>query len=354
MLPTDTETPEQLLERLFNQRLQREVASKFDSRELRLSESGGCPRLRAAKLSGAVDDERDTWDARYFLAGRLIEREVRSWFSQEFPRRCRQEVEVTHPLGKGHIDLWFPAMRWIVEIKATLAPDAAGLPRQTHVKQATSYLHFFRDADGRRRADYATIAYLILGRPIQLRPFPVVYRPELGEAIEREMAEIARYAADGTLPEAPEEYSPFAPPCRWKMAGKSRLCPLWDQCWREEVTGGQADKDTVLLEGDLAALATEYVANWHEKHEAERQAEEIAATLNEHKEAITSALLALGAKKGKVGDVTLTRIEQKGRTTYHVPDAILCGAIEETTMAPFTNIGEASVQLRVNLPKVKE
>ncbi len=321
---------------------------RFDPRELRLSEVGGCPRLRAARRAGIVPpDEVGSWDAGYFLRGRLAELVVRAAFLRRYARRFRSERAVTHPWGFGHADLWLPAERLLVEIKSasTDSGDSVpeGLPRPEHVAQAQAYLHFLRDGRGRRRADLAILVYVMAGQRLTWRIYPVCYRPEQGERIEAELGEIDRRAAQGAALQipVPAEYSRSQVPCvRYLPSGQAVRCPLHATCW------GVADPDedgAVEAEGE----ALEAVLGYAGAHRASKAAE---AGLKGERQRLLQAFAGLGdPKRLRGGPVVVTRSEVAGRVDYDTEAAIACGALPREALEPFARQRAGSVQFRLSV-----
>lgn len=344
--------PVELIGDLVKRRLATRLDSPFDSRELRLSEVGACPRFRAAKAAGRVDAAAlapDLWDAGYFERGRIAERWVADLFRQAFPRRCRHEVEVRHPWGVGHIDLWFPAERLVVEIKsATVGSDGTfpQLPRDSHLLQVQAYLHYFRGADGERRTDRALLLYVLLGHRVDFRAYPLRYSPAIGARIEAELAEIARHAERGTLPPVPEGYSPFAFPCAWSSPrGERGRCPLFDLCW-----GGRADaEEATRAEGELRRLIDEYADLHRRKKAAEQQAALLEGMLDDLRPRLDAAFTAMGVRKAATDAAVITRSEVRGRRRVNLDAAVKAGAVDEQALAPFVEVGEPSVRWLVRL-----
>ncbi len=319
--------------------------TRFDPREIRLSEAGGCPRRRAAAHAGLVEPEETTeWNGGYFLRGRLAEMVIRTAFASRFPSRCRYEVPVHHPWGTGHADLWFPAEKLLLEIKSATTDASGGtpdLPRAWHLAQLQAYLHFLRDPAGHRRTEHAILCYILLGQRVSWRMFPVLYRPEVGAQIESTLTDIHRRATNGTALDAPQhpDASAYGPPCVLRSAhGDFTRCPLWDHCW----TGIKRD-ETIEADPELSALITEYAALYREKKAAEAEAEQADRLMKTMQEKLEAAYAALDAKRVRAAGVTITRSPRNGRKSIDTEAAIAAGAIEAAALEPFTSNGNPYV-----------
>ena len=348
--------PAALVESLLRSHLRAQMDSRFDPREIRLSEAGGCPRFRAAKAAGGVPAEAlapDEWDAGYFARGRVAERLFADLVRSAFPRHWRREVPVRHPWGTGHLDFWYPAGRFFVELKtATASVDGTWpeLPRRAHLLQVQAYLHFFRGPDGARRASAAVLLYLLLGQRLEWRAFPVRYAPRIGEQIEAEMREIADHAAAGTLPPVPAGYSPFAYPCAWRArSGSGGRCPLFDRCWGPEAPPRADGADPVaVVAGESEKVVREYAALHAQKAEAEREAEALSELMRDMRPLLDAAFAASGAKRiGTADGVTVVRSEAAGRRTVDWDAALAAGAVREDAIAPFVRQSPPTVRYLV-------
>jgi hypothetical protein len=170
--------------------------------------------------------------------------------------------------------------------------------------------------------------------------------PGDGEAIEAELLEIDRHARQGSLPAVPAEYSPFAPPCVWKLPERTRRCPFWETCW-----GGQDDELPAEVQGQLREIVDEYAALWTDKHRAEAEAEAVARIMEAKRDQLERVFAAVGAKSLLGSTHTVTRVEQKGRTSVDLDKAAAAGAVDLAALEPFTKHGEPVISFRVRPAK---
>jgi len=302
----------------------------FDPSELRLSQSGACRRKRVARALGIEGTSFDETDAGYFERGNVIEAWVVSLFREAYPRRCRTQVDVTTPTGEtGHIDLWFPKERRIIEVKS-VSFGARELPRPEHVMQVQAYLHFFRDAKGERKARLAEIVYVRWGAQLEAEVYPVRYDPEYGRLIEAELEALHGYLERRVLPDIPFGHKPEAYPCSWRNRAGVVKCEYWDLCWTNVETAPPLDAPAV------ADDVKRYADLDHQLRTHKAAAKDIESAIGTIRERIGAVMTAHGAKRLAAAGYVVSRTPVEGRTSYDIRAALKAGAVDEEILAPFT------------------
>jgi hypothetical protein len=318
---------------LISQRMAEVLTDRFDPREFRLSESGGCPRRRVAKVLGIPGDEFDETDAAYFERGNILEEWVVSLFRAEFPRRCHYQEEVRTAGGEvGHIDIGLPAERRLVEVKS-VSIGAKDLPRREHVRQVQSYLHFCADAKGRRKYDSAELFYVRWGAGIDTEAHVVAYDPAAGRDIENELAALHGYRDRGTMPPIPVGHKPESYPCSWRNRAGVVKCSHWLLCWANVAAIPPLDAPEVA--DDVARLA-ELTGKWDA---TKRTAEDLEGAVKVIRQRLGAVLSAHGARQLAAAGYVVTRSPVAGRKDYDVAAAIQAGAVGEAVMAPYVKVG---------------
>lgn len=321
-----------LAEKLVEARLSEVLESKFDSRELRLSESGACPRRRVARALGLPFDEDTQEDAEYYERGNVNEAWVVQMFREAFPRKCRTQVEVHTPTGEvGHIDLWFPEQALVVEIKS-VSLGAKELPRPEHVYQVQAYLHFYRDSKGRRKASKAEIVYIKWGAGLKCEAYPVLYDPEAGAKIEAELKTLHKYIERNELPAIPEGYKPEKYPCSWRNRQGIVRCPRWSACWEsiEEVPALNAPE----LADDLARYYT--IHNHLRELKASQKALESSLAILQQR--LAAVFDAHQVSEVQAGGYSLKRTHTAGRVSYDLAAAMKANVITPEQLAGFEKV----------------
>jgi CRISPR/Cas system-associated exonuclease Cas4 (RecB family) len=320
---------EPIAAQLIRRRMSDVLEDRFDPRELRLSESGACHRKRVARALGLEGKELDETDAAYFERGNVIEAWVVALFREAFPRRCRTQAEVRTPTGEvGHIDLWFPQERRIIEVKS-VSYGARELPRPEHIAQIQAYLHFFRDAQGERKARLAEIVYVRWGAQLEAEVYPVRYNPEHGRLIEAELETLHDHIRRGTLPDIPVGYKPEAYPCSWRNRAGVVKCSHWALCWANAATAPPLDApevaDDVVRYAELEAKLRVVKA----------AADDLEAAIRAIRERLGTVLAAHAASELTAGGFLVRRTPVEGRTSYDIAAALKAGVVTEDLLAPF-------------------
>lgn len=319
---------------LVASRLEAVLKSKFDPKEFRLSESGACPRKRVARVLGLPAGENTTEDAEYFERGNVNEQWIVQMFREQFPRRCRTQVEVKTPFGDvGHIDITFPAERRVIEVKS-VSLGAKELPRPEHVRQLMAYLHWWVDSKGNRKADSGEIVYVKWGAGLKAEAYPVLYDPGMAREIEEELRLLHQYAGRGELPAIPEGHKPERYPCAWRNKAGEVKCPYWELCWQDAATVPAVDAPEVAdtleryfdLQETLSALKT--------------STREVEGAIDLLRQRVAVVLDAHGADSAKAGRYTVKRTKVPGRTTYDITAALKANVIATEQLAPFTKVSD--------------
>lgn len=321
------------------------TASRFNPRELRISENGGCARKRVLRaLEYGETHPMTLADAKNFEKGRAIEAWLTDILDKLYPGEINREVIVNHPygdpIGEGHIDIEWPAKEMLVEIKACSEEKAAsGLPLKGHIDQLTSYLHFKKDEDGNRKYHFGVIIYLVLGRyGITPKDFPVFYTEEKGEALEAEMRDVwVNHVLRKDLPLVRKEAHAKGFPCYWEDRTGNEVtphfCEFHGHCWTEDsfvddICTSTDDPETIKLFDEYEKLKSTMKALDTEQNKFKEKKGVLEARLDR-------LYNAVGEKKLKAGNVEISRAQIAGRSNIDIKAAIECGVVSELALAPF-------------------
>lgn len=313
---------------------------RFDPHELRLSESGACPRKRVLAALGAPETHpAPEEDLGVLMAGHLLEEQVAARYREKYGARrviVQREIRLPKLGASGHIDIWIPAIPLIVECKSTSIKHRDRLPFESHITQTQAYLHFWGRKHGCRRAE---IAY-IFRETLEMAAFPVVYDPWIGQRIEVETLSlrlaintlrgmpIEQALAHEDMPPAQEYTGAF--PCRWGSNGDERFCPFYGYC------AARAEEEKAPVEEpDLADLLRRLRAARDGAAEAKSAAkthEEIAKALEAQ---VHAALDAKGYKSCEIeaGGVRFSRKWVEGKTSYDVAKAVEAGVLSSEVLS---------------------
>jgi len=328
---------------LWEQSLEALKDPKFRPDELRLSESGHCMRKRFLSALGFEPTHPEGDDNLGVLhGGHILEAQVVEMYKRRFGGRRVVTQRVIHlPFynATGHIDIWIPSLPLIVEVKSTSVAARDSLPRDEHLDQVQSYLHFWGMGHGCKDAE---LAY-IFRETLEMVVFPVVYDPATGQRIEQELEELkARldYARDAmdqgvsketllTWPEITPEVtnSPNGWPCSWWRNGERRYCPFFGYCHAQE------EPEPPQEVPDLADLLARLKAAKERVKEAQAQVEEAKALADILEAEVHQALDRLGLNEVQADGVQFKRTFVQGRTTYAIDKAIKAGVLDEQTLA---------------------
>lgn len=340
-----------LTDQVINERLAQVLEPRFSPAEFRLSETGACPRLRVLRVMGYEPEPPTEEEARYFERGHIAEAWVVDQYRRRYPRRTRRQVTVSTPWGDtGHIDLWVPVERKIVEVKSVSRNVFDHeIPRDADLLQVQAYLHFFKDSAGQHRTDDAELVYIDMDT-LRTRVFPVKRDQIRGINIARALEELHRAAEEQTLP--PVTHFPDEPPCLVYMPSGPKKCAFWHHC---HVDNGDIEIsfDVRTVEG-FEETAREYLAVKTEIDQIKKAAEEQVKPLEQRLEGIRAALEfgldSVGLDQIQAGEFFITRTRVPGRVTYDVETAFRAGVItQEALVALMAYASEGKGYTRFNV-----
>jgi hypothetical protein len=205
---------------------------KYEPNELRLSETGDCPRKRALKALGLPvthpigRQALETMETGNLWEAWLVER-IRSVTPD-----VETQVGVTAPYGAGgHIDalVWgaTPADSLVIECKAT-SQWAKDLPDARHVLQVQAYLHFHGIHVGITRAQ---LVYIHRENGAVQPPIDITYNPAVGLQIQEELQDLRQDIEAGEAPGIPAEMVATKFPCSWTSRTGGGFCAYYGHCW---------------------------------------------------------------------------------------------------------------------------
>lgn len=332
---------------LVTSRMEAVLKSKFDPKEFRLSESGACPRKRVARVLGLPAGENTTEDAEYFERGNVNEQWIVQMYREEFPRRCRTQVEVRTPFGDvGHMDITFPAERRVIEVKS-VSLGAKELPRPEHVRQLMAYLHWWVDSKGNRKADSGEIVYVKWGAGLKVEAYPVLYDPGMGREIEEELRLLHTYADREELPSIPEGHKPEKYPCAWRNKAGEVKCPYWETCWQDAATAPAVDAP------EVADTLERYFGLADTLKSLKVSVGEVEGAIDLLRQRVGVVLDAHKADSAKAGRYTVKRTKVPGRTSYDIAAALKVGAVTGEQLAPFTKTSDGYERWSIKREEVK-
>jgi hypothetical protein len=303
----------------------------FDPAEFRLSETGGCPRYRVAKAAGLAQPDRHDPDGvlkRGHILGEWVVAEMRRALGAGPggpPEIVRREYPVRTPWGTGHADIVLVRRRHLVEVKSTQDRYLDDLPRAEHLAQVQAYLHFLP------RIRTAELLYVVVGKGLVIRSWPVRRRPEIGQSIEAELRLLSAYRDGGVLPPIPEAYAgPSVPPCSF--------CPFRQPCW-----SGAHDREVPPPElPDLAGPAARLRQIEDLREQSRRDMERYDELRDRERDTLRAAMEAQGLDAIEAGGVRVRRTLVAGRRTLDAASAVAAGAVAEEVLAPFWKVGKGS------------
>ena len=323
--------------------------SDFDPTNFRLSNTGKCQRMRMLKVLGYEAEDIDDSTAQTFERGNLLE----DWFVDQiinkYPRRTRREQEVKTPFGDvGHMDVWYPNPdnnpATIIEVKSVHENTKYfSLPKQDHINQVQSYMHFYTDNNGNRRADRAEIIYIFFGRKLETEPYEIVYDPEKGKEIEEELNLLHSWKKSGYVPDIPEDKTPDSFPCFWTTKdGNIGRCSYYKHCWSGEPEGEYDDIPIFDNDKTMRELIREY-QHINERYKAfKKNLKKIKSNKKELEEAINTNLDIRETDAAIIGNTRLKRSKISGRTYWKPERALKQGLIDEDTLEKIRQASDQS------------
>lgn len=352
------EARELLTSAVISERLAAVLDSKFDPREWRLSESGGCQRKRVLRVLGYEADEFSEETAGYFERGNILERWLVEQFERQLPGQVATQVEVIGPGCLGHMDIFMPTQPLIVEVKtANESAEQFGLPKAEHLMQVQSYLHFGRKNGVRVPGQpepivlpddtRAEIVYFLLGRHLRHVAFPVEYNPAVGEEIERNLLTLQEMAGREEVPDVPAEYDAGRFPCSWRHGEVT--CPFYRHCWSEVAT----EPAPAVDDADAARLFAEYREAKARYTTANDEADTLKQQVRFLEDHLADIFAGRQVDKGalQAGGVQISRSPVAGRVTYNMEGAALAGAVDLARLEQFRQIGAGYTRWTVKATK---
>lgn len=334
---------------LRRNRYQQELAgpSKFNPKEIRLSEAGQCPRRQTLRALGYTPTPPTLRELAIFEEGHRVEEEIAAEWETLYPGQIVRELEVKTEFGVGHIDIWLPGARHIVECKTTTEKRLKDMPLRSHVAQVTMYLHFFGNAQGAT----AEIAYKIKETG-EVLSFPVTYDRDYARELIVGLMDVQAHIdlLAEPLP-IPDEYQATSYPCAWHTPQGLRRCGFWDFCWGNQVTTQADKKDIVAVAPPLTADVEEYATIRVQQQALETQIDLIKVRRTELEAGFADVLNDRQADALRAGDITLKRSQIAGRTTTRLDDAIADGVVDPAAIAPYQTTGKGYARWTVRKPR---
>ena len=162
--------------------------------------------------------------------GKSFEEYIARLWRATYAGPIERQVPVVSPYGNGFIDLFFPHIPKIIEIKTTNWARKDYLPNPSHVDQLLWYMHFSPEIPC-DESFAGELTYGFSDNEGEVLSFSVPYDPERIRVLI-EWAEQVKRALDTRIPpKIPDNYHPEKFPCGWlgKNPGK---CEFFDACWR--------------------------------------------------------------------------------------------------------------------------
>jgi len=321
--------------------------SKFDPKEIRLSEAGQCPRRQTLRALGYVSTLPSLREMAIFETGHLAEERVTDLWEAQFPGQTVREVEVQTEYGVGHIDLWIPPANHMVECKTTTEKRRKDLPLQSHVAQVTMYLHFW----GNARNATAEITY-ILKETGEMVSFLVTYNRQYARELIVGLMEVQ--AAITMMREPlpiPEDYQATSYPCAWYSPQGLRRCGFWEHCWGGQITTVSEKKDVVAVVPPLTEDIKEYAKIRSQQQLLESQIDLLDVRRDALEAGFSDILDDRQANVLRAEDVSISRTIINGRVTTDIKSAIADGAITEDIIQPYQKTSAPYPRWTVRKPK---
>lgn len=323
--------------------------SDFDPTNFRLSNTGKCQRMRMLKVLGYESNEINDSTAQTFERGNLLEDWLVSQIVNKYPRKTRREQEVFTPCGDvGHMDVWFPNPEdkpaTIIEVKSVHENTKYfSLPKEDHVNQVQSYMHFFTDSNGNRRANRAEIIYIFFGRKLETETYEVVYDPDKGEEIEKELNLLHSWKKSEYVPDIPEDKSPDSFPCFWTTKdGEVGTCSFYQHCWSGDPEGEHENIPVFDNDETMKDLIRKYNDISETYLQINKNLRNIKSKKKELEEAINTNLDIRDTDAAVVGDIRIKRSKVGGRTYWKPERALKQGLIDEETLEKIRQASDQS------------
>lgn len=222
-------------------------------------------------MGAALPADHDEQTLRYFARGHLYTEYVaRQLEAKHGKENVHREVEIHHPLGVGHADIYLPNDRLLLEVKSTATPTTSSPMFDMAVAQLRFYLRFHPEAE-------QGALYLINPSDLSREDVFTV------KLTDEDIVEIDMTVLD--IVSALERQDPPARVCAKPSQARSRMCPFADTCfhgWEPPPTNESDDPALVELVTAIAqAKAAERVeaARVKELEEARKSLEAQLADL---------------------------------------------------------------------------
>ena len=239
------------------------VPQSYETHNLRLSETGRCPRFRhlSANDVEATDDANLPWGILEFgnkwedaLMERLCERDS-GW---------NRQLEVSLFGVLGHVDGWNEEKKHLLEVKTVSRGARKFLPNKDNLLQLAAYAA--SEVDGKPLAPtQATLLYCFREDPAQMVEFNWDCESNEFKGFMMNSARITSQALttlDLTTPDIPDGYTSKKYPCTWRTMHYEYHCPYWTHCWGDSGEEQALEPDAVPDEEAARAL-TEAWTQYH-------------------------------------------------------------------------------------------
>lgn len=217
--------------------------TSFAPTAVRASEIARCQRMASLRALGHEALEPDEQTLRYFARGHLYTEYVaRQLAAKHGPDAIEREIEITHPLGIGHADIYIKPAELLVEVKSTVTPTTSSPMFDMAVEQLRIYLHYHPTAQ-------EGALYLINPSDLTREDvFTVRLTDDDRQRIDDAMLEVMAGASGGPLPPRV---------CAKPTQARGRMCPFAEACfehWEAPDTPAVTDRDALLVVAELAAI----------------------------------------------------------------------------------------------------
>lgn len=317
--------------------------SPFAAKEFRLSSSDPetCFRRQVYPfLYGHTGKPAPIQVQRIMASGHVFEAWIVSLFAKRFPNvETQRTVPLPHLRASGHIDLYFPDVKHLAELKYVDVSELSDLPKRAHLYQVQSYLHFDREIQS------SHLLYGVRGS-CELIPFEVKENPEIGAEIEANLVMLNKHVDAGTLPDRINR-SPMEFPCTYRKTDFSGTytvyCGFYEECWQQEAT-------STVIEGTATAVtqnqpvSAAMVSDLSRLIQIERgmtAANKLLKTVKHERDTLRERIAPLVPPKMPLnfqGHI-IQRSVSEPTPRYDIEKAILAGVVTREALAPFQGWG---------------
>lgn len=337
-------------EELVNTKMDDVLESDFDPTKFRLSNTGKCQRYRMLKVLGYDLANPTEEQAQYFERGNMLENWFVDQIINQFPRKTRKQVEVPTPYGDtGHMDIWFPNPpdddATIIEVKSVSEKAKHyQLPKEDHIKQVQSYMHFYRDSRGNRRANRAEINYIFFGRKLETQAFEIKYDKLMGESIESELKQLHQWKDEEYVPNIPEGMEPDEFPCFWVTGdGHEGHCPAYEHCWADHIKEVEGD-ETPDYTGDdtIEKLFNKYQKIKDKYSEANKNVRQLKKEKKKIEKALNFHFGLRKTDKMIANGIRIKKTDVSGKIYWKPEKALKQNLIDEETLEKIRQVSNQS------------